>query len=399
MINLKTYEDKLKRCQHYDEVINLMKEMTAPILEKMLETEMDQELGYRKYDQKNKTISNSRNGFSKKNLKTTNGNLELKIPRDRENTFEPIVVPKNSQTIETELEKRIISMYAKGLTLSDIESYIKDIYGVNISSDFISKVTDKILPEVENWQNRALDRIYTILYLDAIHFKVREGGKIITKAAYTVLGINLDGKKDLLGIWVGENEGAKYWLRVLNEIKSRGVEDVLISCIDGLKGFPEALQTVFPKTEVQVCIVHQIRNSLKYIPHKDMKKVAADLKKIYQANTEELALKALDDLEQNWKKYAPCFRSWRNNWANLSTFFVYPEAIRRIIYTTNTVEGLHRQFRKVTKNSIIFPNNQALIKRLWLAQNDISKKWSVPIRNWGEIISQLAIFFDGRINL
>ena len=388
MANLKTLGD----------ATNFAKELLAPTLQAMLEAEMQNHLGYPKNHPLGNNSGNSRNGFSKKTIKTSSGETEINIPRDRNGEFEPIAI-KKYETVESDLEERIISMYAKGMSVRDIESHMKSIYGINISSAMVSSVTDKVMPLVKQWQERPLSSIYPIIYLDGIHFKVREGGKIISKCAYIVLGINQDGLKEILGMWVGENEGAKFWLSVLSEIRNRGVKDVLIACIDGLKGFEEAIKTIFPDAEVQECIVHQIRNTTRYIPHKDKKSFCQDLKKVYQASTEEAGWKALQEMKNKWKRYAPYLESWEKKWEELSTFFVYPEEIRRIIYTTNTIESLNSQLRKVTKTSSIFPHNEALEKLLWLAQNDITKKWNKPIQNWGTILPQLAILFPDKIRL
>lgn len=290
-------------------------------------------------------------------------------------------------------------MYAKGMTTADIKNHMFDIYGIDISKDMVSNITNKVLPLVSEWQTRVLEDVYPIVYLDAIHFKVRDAGKIVSKAAYTVLGINMEGKKELLGLWVGENEGAKFWMSVLNEIKNRGVKDILIACTDDLSGFSEAIKAVFPNTEIQKCIIHQIRNTTKYVTHKEKKIFCADLRKIYTAPNEKAGLEALNEMKVKWPKYDIHLKSWERKWDELSTFFVYSDEIRKIIYTTNAVEGLHRQFRKVTKTTSIFPNDESLTKLLWLAQNDITKKWNLPIRNWGIIIGQLAIMFPERIKL
>ena len=290
-------------------------------------------------------------------------------------------------------------MYAKGMTTGDINIHMGEIYGVHVDKTTISSITDKVMPLVKEWQNRPLSNVYPIVYLDAVHFKVRDNGKIVSKAAYIALGINVEGMKEILSIWVGENEGAKFWLRVLNEIRQRGVEDILITCVDGLKGFSEAIKEAFPETQIQKCVIHQIRNTVKYISHREKKKFCADLKTIYTAPSEEAGYEALQKMKKDWSQYAIYLKSWEDNWSELSTFFTYSEEIRRIIYTTNAIEGLNRQFRKVTKTTTIFPHDESLAKLLWLAQNDITKKWSMPIRNWGKIIGQFAIMFPERIKL
>jgi len=398
-ISCEEFQEKMANLKTLGDATNFAKELLAPILQAMLEAEMQNHLGYPKNHPLGNNSGNSRNGYSKKTVKTNlGGETEISIPRDRKGEFEPVAV-KKYETVESDIEEKIVSMYAKGMSVRDIESHMKDIYGINVSSAMVSSITDKVMPLVKQWQERPLSNIYPILYFDGIHFKVRDGGKIISKCAYIVLGINQDGIKEILGIWVGENEGSKFWLSVLSEIRSRGVKDVLITCIDGLKGFKEAIKTIFPDAEVQECIVHQIRNTTKYIPHKDKKSFCQDLKKVYQASTEETGWKSLQEIKSKWKRYAPYLESWEKKWEELSTFFVYPEEIRRIIYTTNAIESLNRQLRKVTKTTSIFPHNEALEKLLWLAQNDITKKWNKPIQNWGIILPQLAIFFPDKIKL
>jgi len=392
------YQKKVKNLKTIGDVTNFAKELVGPTLQTMLEAEMTNHLGYQKNHISGQLTGNSRNGYSKKTIKSSLGEAEIQIPRDRNGEFEPIAV-KKYETIESDVEEKIISMYAKGMTTRDIHSHMNDIYGIRVSPDMISSITDKVIPLVKEWQSRPLSKVYAIIYLDGVHFKVRESGKIITKCAYVILGINQQGLKEILGIWVGETEGAKFWLQILNEIKNRGVEDILIACIDGLKGFSDAIKTVYPSTEIQQCIVHQTRNTTKYIPHKHKKQFCADLKNIYTASNEENAFEELKNMKIKWPQYAVYLESWEKKWNELSTFFVYPDAIRRIIYTTNTIESLNRQLRKVTKTTSIFPHNESLTKLLWLAQNDISKKWVQPIRNWGEIIAQFAIFFPDRIDL
>jgi len=291
-------------------------------------------------------------------------------------------------------------MYAKGMTVRDIQAHIHEIYGMDISPTLVSNITDKIIDLAKEWHNRPLEKIYPIVYFDAIHYKVTDNGKVINKAAYTCLSLDLEGKKDLLGLWVSEAEGANFWLTVLTELRNRGVQDVLIACVDGLKGFPEAINTVFPKTEIQLCIIHLIRNTLKYIASKDQKLFMQNLKTVYTAPTEEAALLALDKLEETWnKKYSLALKTWRNNWKETSTFFKYPDEIRRMIYTTNSVEALHRQFRKVTKSKSIFPNDDALKKMLYLAYRDLSKKWTMPVQNWAIVLSHLSLIFEERLNV
>ncbi len=383
--------------QTVEDVQEALKDMFGGILEEMLEAEMDVNIGYAKHDQQEKTTANRRNGYSKKTVRSRNGEIELSVPRDREGTFDPVVVQKNQSNV-TKIEDQIIALYAKGISTRDIQDHLKQVYGMDVSPTLISNITNRILPEIKEWQNRPLQTVYSIVYLDAIHFKVRQDSHIITKAAYMVVGIDLDGQKDVLGIWIGENESAKFWLNVLNELKNRGVHDILITCVDNLTGFTEAIEASYPKTEIQKCIIHQIRNSLRYVSYKDRKKVAADLKTIYTAPTEESALTALEAFEEKWnQKYPLIAHSWRNNWSELATFFKYPEQIRTLIYTTNMIESYHRQLRRVTKGKAIFPTDDSLLKMLYLVTMDVSRKWTTRISNWGQILSQLLIYFPERI--
>jgi transposase-like protein len=378
----------------------LLKRLSKMMIEQMLEAEMNDHLGYEKHASAGVNSGNSRNGKSSKTVKSSFGELDLDTPRDRNSEFEPVVVKKR-QTDISSFDEKIISMYAKGMTTRDIQSHIKDIYGVDISPTMVSNITDKVMCLVGEWQSRQLQKIYPIVFFDAIHYKVRDEGKVASKAAYTCLGVDLSGKKEVLGIWVGESEGAHFWLGICNELKNRGVEDILIACVDGLKGFPDAINAVFPKTEIQVCIIHMIRNTMKYIGSKYQKEFMADLKLIYKAPTEDKAKIELDNLETKWAgKYPLVIKSWRKNWPNLSTYFKFPEEIRRMIYTTNAVEALHRQMRKVTKNRSIFPNDESLLKILYLAVQDVSKKWkTMALQNWSFTISQLAVIFEGRVVL
>jgi putative transposase len=379
------------------DIQNMLKDMFGDAIQEMLEAELEDDLGYSRYDYKNKATTNSRNGYSKKSLKSNYGKSDIKIPRDRDGDFEPKVVKKNQTTLPS-IEDQVLSMYAKGMTTRDIEKHLESIYGIDASPELISRITDKILPLVTEWQNRPLEEIYGIVFMDAIHYKVRSEGRILSKAAYTAMGVSMEGIKEVLGIWVGEAESAKFWLSVLNEIKNRGVKDILIISVDGLKGFSEAIASAYPETEVQKCVLHQIRSSTRYISYKDIKAFTSDLKKIYRAATEELALKGLDSLEEIWgKKYPLSIKSWRVNWAELATYFKYPKELRKIIYTTNNVESYHRQLRKVTKSKSIFPNDQALLKMLYLATMDASEKWTQRLRDWPLILSQLTIYFEERV--
>lgn len=392
------YQEKIKRLKTLGEVTNFAKELIAPTLQTMLEAEMDSHLGYPKHKSGPEKRKNARNGHSQKKLKTNFGTTQLVVPRDRKGEFEPIAV-KKYESVESDVEEKIISMYAKGMTTRDINGHMADLYGIDVSPTMVSSITDKVLPLVQQWQNRPLTSLYTIVYLDGVHFKVREGGKIVSKCAYIILGITQEGMKEIVGIWVGETEGAKFWMGVLNEIKQRGVNDILICCIDGLKGFPEAIEAVFPGSQIQQCIIHQIRSTTKYIPYKDKKAFCKDLKKIYTATTEEAGLEALMEVERDWPQYKPYLESWNRKWVLLSPFYNYPAEIRRIIYTTNTIESLNRQFRKVTKTTAIFPHDESLKKLLWLAQRDISKKWTMPIRSWSQILIQFSILFPDKIKL
>lgn len=387
---VKTYEDLMGKN-------GAIKKLIKTTLEQMLEAELTEHLGYEKYSPEGKNSGNSRNGKTYKTLKNDNGEIEIAVPRDRNGEFDPIIVKKYEKTIGP-IEDKIISMYAKGMTTRDIQTHITELYGIDMSPTLISNITSKIIHLAEEWQNRPLEKKYPIVFFDAIHYKIRdESRKVISKAAYTCLAIDIEGKKDLLGLWVGEAKGANFWLNILTELKNRGVEDIFIACVDGLKGFPEAINSVFPKTEIQLCIIHQIRNTLKYIASKDQKQFIKELKEVYKAPTEEAALLNLEQLELNWgKKYSLAIRGWKTNWNNLATFFKYPEEIRTIIYTTNAVETLHRQFRKVTKSKSIFPNDDALKKMLFLAYRDLSKKWTMPIRNWAIVLSNFSIYFKDR---
>ena len=377
---------------------NLVKEITGDTLQKMLIAELDEELGYSKYDYRNKEVDNSRNGYSKKKIQTIEGEIELDIPRDRNGEFEPKIIAKNQTRLDDTIESRIIGMYAKGMTVRDISSHINDSYGFDISESMISRITDKILPVIRDWQARPLEPVYAVVFLDAIHYNVRQDGRIVKKAVYIALGLDLDGKRAVLGMWVGENESAKYWLTVLNELKNRGVKDILIACIDNLSGFDNAIQAVYPKADLQHCIIHQIRNSTKYVSYKDLKALMADLKKVYTALTEQEAYQNLQEFNETWgKKYPKIYESWTRNWANLSTYFAYPQAVRKLIYTTNQIENFNRGLRKVTKAKAAFPSDESLLKMLYLAMIDITTKWNGRRCDWGEIYRQLEIYYKDRI--
>lgn len=384
--------------ENFEDVQEFFKEMVGTVLENGLEAELEEELGYSKYDYRNKQTDNSRNGYTEKTLKTSLGDMEITIPRDRKSEFEPQLVKKNQTTLSGDIEEKILSMYAKGMTTSDIESHIRDIYGISVSDSTVSRVTDKILPIVKEWQQRPLESIYAVVFMDAIHYHVRSEGQIIKKAVYIAIGVQMDGVRDVLGMWVGENESAKFWLSLLNSLRNRGVEDILIACVDGLTGFTSAIEAVYPKTQIQQCIIHQIRNNTKFVSYKDIKQLMTDLKKVYTAVDEQTALYELDAFDEKWSgKYPKIAVSWRTNWANLSTYFKYPQEVRTLIYTTNSIENFNRQLRKVTKAKSVFPTDDSLLKMLYLAMMDITKKWTGRRKDWGQIHSQLEIYFAGRI--
>ena len=377
-----------------NDILAGLKEMFRDILQESLEAEMDEALGYGKYDNIEKTNDNSRNGYSKKTVKTELGPVQINIPRDRNGDFEPKIVPKHQRSING-IEDKIIGLYATGMTTRDISEQIKELYGVEISAETVSNITNRILPLVSEWQNRPLESAYSFVFMDAIHYKVREDKQIIVKAAYVVIGVNLDGEKEVLGIWIGANESSKFWLSVLNDLKNRGIQNVLIFCVDGLNGFKEAIGATFPFAKIQRCIIHQIRSSMKYIPYKDRKAFVADLKGIYKAINEDVAMENLISLRDKWaNKYPNAVKSWEDNWDNLSTFFAFPDNIRRIIYTTNVIESLNSQFRKVTKTKLIFPNDDSLLKMLYLAVERVAKKWVRNYPNWDLVINQLNIVFS-----
>jgi transposase-like protein len=374
--------------------------LLAPLIKQLTEAALEAEIESHIAEDVLRGNKNRRNGSNKKTIKgTSDGTFELETPRDRNGTFEPQIVKKYQTTISDEIEEKIISMYGLGMSYRDISSHLEEIYQVSISTATISAVTDKIINKVKEWQARPLESIYPFVWLDAIHYKVKDGGKYVSKAVYTILGVRLDGKKEILGLYLSESEGANFWLSVLTDLQARGVEDILIASVDGLKGFPEAINAIFPQTEVQLCIVHQIRNSIRYVVSKEQKEFAKDLKLIYQAPTKAVAEEELLKLDEKWgKKYPLVINSWNNKWENLSIFFKYPADIRKIIYTTNIIESVHRQFRKLTKTKGAFPNEDSLLKLLYLGIKNASKKWTMPVRNWSLTISQLAIFFEGRLD-
>lgn len=379
------------------DIQDMLKDLFASTIQEMLEAELEDHLGYERYDNQNKSTSNSRNGYRSKRVKSDFGEVKLNIPRDRNGNFQPRVI-QNYENDISGIEDQVIGMYSKGMSTRDISSHLKSIYGIDISHTLVSKITDRVLPLANEWQNRPLDSIYPIVFMDAVHYKVRIDGRIINKAAYAAIGINLEGTKEVLGIWVGENESSKYWLKVLTEIRNRGVKDILIASVDGLSGFSDAIKAVFPHTEIQRCIVHQIRNTLGYVSYKHRKEFAKDLKNVYTALNEEVALNEITLLEEKWSdRYEIALRSWRNNWNELSTYFKYPQEIRTLIYTTNSMESYNRQLRKVTKSKSVFPSDNSLHKSLYLATIDISDKWTQKVRNWSQILAHLSIYFEERI--
>lgn len=371
----------------------------APLLKEFLEAAMEAELDEH-LDEAQRDTGNRKNGRTPKRLKTADGTIDIETPRDRSSTFDPQIVKKRETILAESLEHKIIGMYGHGMSFRDISAHIKDMYDTDISAATLSAITDKVIPLVKEWQNRPLEAVYCIVWLDAMYYKVKEDGRIINRCVYNILGINVEGRKDLLGMYVSESEGANFWLSVLTNLQQRGISDILIACIDNLKGFAEAIATVYPHTDVQTCIVHQIRNSLKYVASKDQKSFMTDLKPVYQAVSKDEAEQQLLDLEVKWgKKYPVVIESWNRNWDKLSTFFKYPGAIRKLIYTTNTIEGFHRQIRKVTKTKGAFTSDMALLKLIYLATQNIQKKWTQPLQNWSITVSQLSIIFSGRLKL
>lgn len=375
----------------------LLKQLTKAILERALQAEMTVHLGHAKNGAITTQNGNARNGKSAKTLKGEFGKLPIEIPRDRDSSFDPVIIPKG-QTRFNGFDDKIISLYARGMTTREIQGHLEEIYGVDVSPSLISTVTDAVADEVKIWQNRPLDAIYPIVYMDAIRVKTRDNGHVVNKAVYLAIGITMEGIKEVLGMWVADNEGAKFWLQVVTELRNRGVQDIFIACVDGLKGFPEAIETVFPLTQVQLCLVHMVRNSLKYVSWKQRKEVAADLKTIYQAPTAEQAEMNLTTFEEKWDKTHPSIgQSWRRNWERITPFFAYSPEIRKVIYTTNAIESLNMSLRKVTKNRGSFPNNEAMLKLLYLALNNIAKKWTKPIRDWTAALNRFVILFGDRM--
>lgn len=382
-----------------DDITAIQQELFRQTLETCLKAELDNHLGYSKHSPKGYNSGNSRNGYSSKTLKTKDGELEVQTPRDRNGTFEPALIPKN-QTRLPNFSSQILTFYAKGMTTEDITQTLEELYGIEISRTLVSQVTEAVIERVTEWQARPLDGVFPILYLDCIVVKIRQDKRVINKAVYLALGVNLEGKKELLGMWISENEGAKFWLSVLTELKNRGVQDVLVACVDGLTGFPDAITAVFPKTQVQLCIVHLIRNSLRYVSWKDKKSVVADLKQIYQSVTEQEAALELERFAQRWDgQYPSISRSWREHWSNIIPFFEYPKEIRKVIYTTNAIESLNSVIRKATEARKIFPNDNAALKVIFLATEQAAKKWTMPIRDWKAAINQFMIMFPDRLSI
>lgn len=373
-----------------------LKELFKETLQDMLEAEFDNHMGYDK-SSRNDESDNYRNGTYSKNVRSTYGNVEIEMPRDRQAEFEPIVIPKHKRDV-SDIEDKVIGLYARGMSTREISEEINELYGVTISATMISNITDKIIPRIKEWQNRPLNMVYPIIFIDAMHFNVRSESKIVKKAAYIVLGYDTDGNKDILGIWIGENESAKFWLSVLTELKQRGVKDVLILCSDGLSGIKEAISATFPSTVQQRCIVHIIRNSIKYVGYKDYTEFMRDLKGIYEAKDEVTALEALDEFEAKWgSRYPHSIKPWRNNWDEIAHMFNYSSELRRLIYTTNAIESLNRSIRKYTKSKGSFPSDDALMKNLYLSLSVIMRRWTLRVRNWNLIINELSILFEGRI--
>lgn len=386
-----------EECQSIEDVHQVLKELFKGTLESMLEAEMEEHLGYEKHSNTGDLSGNSRNGYNTKKIQSELGVTELRVPRDRNGAFEPKLIARR-QTKTEGLGDAVVAMYAKGMSNRDIEDHLRDIYGVEISPSLVSRITDKILPQLQEWQSRQLEAIYPSVFFDGIVFKVRQDAKVINKCVYSVLGIDMSGRKEILGLWISENESASFWLSVMNDLKNRGVERILVACRDNLSGFHGAIETAFPRTEQQLCVIHQIRNSTKYVSYKDLKAVMADLKRVYGAPTLDDAAYRLEEFREKWaKKYPQILKSWDENWGELTTYFKYPTEFRRVIYTTNAVEGFHRMLRKYTKTKTIYPTDDALRKSVYLSVAQISRKWTMPIPNWGVIMGQLMIFFEDEL--
>jgi putative transposase len=394
-------DELIKEYQNPEDLIGengLLKELTKGLVERAMREELTHHLGYEK-NIHNTSSENSRNGYSKKIIKGNSGSLEIEVPRDRNSEFEPKIITKN-QTRWDGFDDKIISMYSRGMTTRDIQAHLHEIYQVDVSPDLISTVTNGVLEEVKEWQSRPLDPLYPIIYLDALRIKIRDQGRVKNKAVYLAIGVNIEGLKEILGFWIDQTEGAKFWLQILTELKNRGLQDILIACVDGLTGFPEAINTIYPEADVQLCIVHMVRNSLKYVPYKLKKEVAGDLKNIYQSISVEDAKENLTAFSDKWDvKYPTISKSWESKWEQIIPFFNYTADIRKVIYTTNAIESLNMTLRKVIKNRASFPNDEAVKKLLYLALNNVAKKWTMPIKDWGQAINQFAIHFEGRVKI
>ena len=401
-ISDKLIDQLLEGCDSPDDILGeagLLKQLTKKVAERALNAEMEQHLGYAKHALEGKNSGNSRNGKTSKKIRSVHGEIELDIPRDRNGSFEPKLVKKGEKQLNG-FDDRIISLYARGMSTRDIQAHFEESYGVEVSPTFISQVTNEVMDEVKQWQQRPLDALYPVVYLDCLVVRSRDSGAVQNKSVYLALGINTDGEKELLGLWMAQTEGAKFWLSVMNELKNRGLQDIFIACCDGLKGFPEAIETVYPKTQVQLCIVHQIRHSLRYVNWKQRKEIAADLRRIYGAATLAEAELALAEFAEKWDDQHPTISlSWRNNWERLSVFFDYPPEIRKVIYTTNAIESLNASLRKITKTRRSFPTDDSVMKILYLALHQISKKWTMPIRDWKAAMSQFMIMYSDRVSL
>lgn len=379
------------------EVYELLRDGFKDIIQELLEAEMEESLGYEKHEKREAETENKHNGYSQKTVKSQYGEFQLDIPRDRKGEFEPKIVKKHQRDISG-IEEKIIALYARGMSTRDIHDQLKELYGIELSAEMVSKITDRILPEIREWQSRPLSPVYPFVFMDAIHYKVRDDGRIVNKAAYVILGVTLEGRKEILSITVGTNESAKFWMGMLTELKNRGVEDVLFFCVDGLSGFKEAILAVYPQSTVQRCIIHMLRNSFKYVSYKDLKAFASDFKAVYRAVDEETALFELDVVKDSWgKKYPYAIKNWEQNWSEISPFFQFSVPIRRILYTTNIIEAVNRQFRKVTKTKSAFPHDVALEKMLFLASRNIEKKWTQRYREWDAVLNQLTILYEERL--
>jgi transposase-like protein len=395
-------DELIKECDNPAEILSkqgLLGQLTKRLVERALNEELTDHLGYEPHSSNGRSSGNNRNGKGKKRVQSDSGEFDIEVPRDRNGSFEPQLVPKRQRRIAG-FDDKVLAFYARGLTTRDIQAQLEEIYGIEVSPSLISNVTEGIWEEVRAWQSRPLNSVYPIIYFDAIFVKSREEGPVQNKAVYVALGVDMNGEKELLGLWMSENEGAKFWMTVFNELQNRGVKDCFIACVDGLKGLPEAVEAVFPKTQVQLCIVHKVRNSLKYVPWKERKAVATDLRAIYAAPTLDEAQGSLERFSARWdSKYPAISPSWRADWERLTVFFNYPAEIRKVIYTTNTIESLNYSLRKILKNRGSFPNNEAILKLLYLALRNISKKWTMPIRNWKEALNQFVILFEQRMSL